>query len=207
LDRRATQTEGDERHRPFAQDAADQEPRRAYGGSIAREEWKEETMSANAQVLGLPARRYGARKMWALAALAAVLAAGFTVTLYVMWKDTTTTVTPRTVPSEVIVPQQASIPAITGTGPGLVWVAEQSNSAFPDLYNIVRLTGRTGLASSLPAITGTGPGLTEIARLQQAEAAQTYPERHRHRSGVPAYSGSRTAPSEPNACRFVANAC
>jgi hypothetical protein len=164
-------------------------------------------MSANAQVLGLPARRYGARKMWALAAAAAVLTAGFTVTLSVMWNDTTTTVTPRTVPSEVIVPQQGSIPAITGTGPGLEWVAEQSNSTFPDLYNIVRLTGGAGLTSSLPAITGTGAGLIEVARLQQAEAAQTYPERHRHRSGMPAYSGGGAAPSEPGACRFVANAC
>src|SRR5687767_7786084 len=98
-------------------------------------------MGAKAGTLTLPAKQVtGRRSLWLLL-MSGIVAAGLVIGL-VLWIRGGSGATSET---RVTVPHPLSGAVVTGTGPGLVEIADRSK------------------AGSLPAVTGTGPGLVEIA--------------------------------------------
>lgn len=103
------------------------------------------------------------RRTWWMVGLAALVAAGAAIALWQIGGSPATSPVPRANGSGIV----------TGTGPDLVRVAEQSaadrlvTGTGPDLAT---LADRYLAGQSNGRVTGTGPGLTFVARQSEAHA-------------------------------------
>jgi hypothetical protein len=98
-------------------------------------------MGAKAGTLTLPAKRVtGRRNIWLLF-MSGIVAAGLVIGL-VLWTRGDSAASNQ---NRVAVPEPVAGAVVTGTGPGLVQIADRAK------------------AESQPAVTGTGPGLVEMA--------------------------------------------
>ncbi|MGH2557281.1 MAG: hypothetical protein ACRDHO_16450 [Actinomycetota bacterium] len=121
-------------------------------------------MGTRAGTLTLPAKRTTVRRGFWLLFVSGIVAAGLVIGL-VLW---TRGGSGASTGNRVAVPHELSGAVVTGTGPGLVQIADRAKAEYqpavtgtgPGLAQIAD-GGRPG---SEPAITGTGPGLVEIAK-------------------------------------------
>jgi hypothetical protein len=108
-------------------------------------------MGTTSTALPVPAPRFGGRRTWLALALAGGLLLGGAITAIELTNDGAA---PAVGPVDTRAYENTPV---TGTGPGLIQVADQS--AASNLY------------SGTP-VTGTGPGLTEVA--DQSAATRAY---------------------------------
>jgi len=131
-------------------------------------------MSAQTErILRTPART----ARWVMVALAAAIAVGTAIVLPRVLSGSSHVRATDGSRSTVTTPREYANQLVTGTGPGLVQVAEQSRAARlvtgtgPGLVQIAEQSRLAGMYHA-SQVAGTGPGLVQIA--EQSRIAQIY---------------------------------
>jgi hypothetical protein len=169
-------------------------------------------MGTTSTALPVPAPRFGGRRTWLALALAGGLLLGGAIGAIELTNDGAP---PAVGPVDTRAYENTPV---TGTGPGLVQVADQAAASKiysgspvtgtgPGLTKVADQSAASRMYSGTP-VTGTGPDLAEVAGSQVAGPFDRGAVSPGHRGVVPSQGRSAStpeiSPGVPDECAFVA---